>query len=85
MLDAERLGIETDCNVRWETGVPHHPASIELMDFISDFDFAKVDDFFCWKTGGDGDNGEFLMYEMDVYFELRDARLLEKMGSEGTD
>jgi hypothetical protein len=29
-------------------------------------------DYFCWKTGGDGDNGETLMYQMDAFFELFD-------------
>ena len=27
---------------------------------------------FYWKQGGDGDNGEALMYELDAFFELLD-------------
>jgi len=31
-----------------------------------------TDDHFCWKSGGDGDNGEQLMYQLDVLFERQD-------------
>lgn len=54
---------------RWEKGIPHHPKSVVLMEFLSAVDFHAYDDYFCWKTGGDGDNGESLMYEMDAFFE----------------
>ena len=46
----------------------HNPKSEEIYDFISDLDF-KNGDFFCFKSGGDGDNGEFLMDLLDAYFE----------------
>jgi hypothetical protein len=42
------------------------------MEFLAEHDFKDMDDAFCWKMGGDGDNGESLMYEMDVYFEQKD-------------
>ena len=58
---------------RWECGIEHHPKSIELMEFISEIDFHVYGDCFCWKTGGDGDNGETLMYQMDAFFEDQDA------------
>ena len=61
-----------DINKRWETGVEHHPKSIELMRFLADVDYNDCGDSFCWKQGGDGDNGETLMYQLDVYFELED-------------
>jgi len=62
------LGL-TDKN-RWEDDIDHHPMSERLMAFLKDHDFQDYDDFFCWKSGGDGDNGEVLMYEMDAFFEL---------------
>lgn len=57
---------------RWEEGIDHHPMSYRLMKFISDHDFYDYNDYFCWKMGGDGDNGEGLMFEMDAFFELMD-------------
>ena len=68
----EKAGIETDVNIRWEKGTDHHPKSEDLMEHLMGIDFVFVDDHFCWKKGGDGDNGEALMYEMDMYFELMD-------------
>lgn len=65
-------GVETDINKRWETGMEHHPESEKLMAAIETLDFIFMNDYFCWKTGGDGDNGEQLMYLMDIYFEARD-------------
>ena len=46
----------------------HNTKSKEIYDFISDLDF-KNGDFFIFKSGGDGDNGEFLMDLLDCYFE----------------
>lgn len=43
------------------------------MEALMEIDRSYVDDHFCWKTGGDGDNGEALMYEMDIFFESQDA------------
>ena len=57
---------------RWEEGIEHHPMSVRLMDFLAEHDFCDYNDYFCWKTGGDGDNGESLMYEMDAFFEMLD-------------
>lgn len=57
---------------RWAQNLDHHPMSKRLMDFIALHDFFDYGDYFCWKTGGDGDNGEALMYEMDAFFELLD-------------
>lgn len=57
---------------RWESGTPHHPISERLMSFLQTHDYEDYGDSFCWKTGGDGDNGETLMYQMDVFFELMD-------------
>ena len=74
LAECRIYGVEHDIRVRWEKGTPHHPKAAELMRFVSEFDFALARDYFCWKTGGDGDNGEILMYELDVFFELQDAR-----------
>ena len=62
--------IECDTEKRWEQGMPHHPKSVEIYEFISDID---IHDCMCWKSGGDGDNGEELMYQLDVYFECQEA------------
>jgi len=48
-------------------------ASEEIYKFISQLDYATGDQF-CWKSGGDGDNGEPLMYLLDSYFSAKDLR-----------
>ena len=63
-------GVET--GDRWSKGIRHHPKSIELMTHLAALDFELYGDYFGWKMGGDGDNGETLMYQMDAYFELKD-------------
>lgn len=45
----------------------HNPKSKEIYDFISKLDFENGD-YFCFKSGGDGDNGELLMDLLDCYF-----------------
>ena len=57
---------------RWEKGVEHHSKSKELFREIEYIDLYMNNDSFCWKSGGDGDNGEELMYLLDMYFELKD-------------
>lgn len=66
---AKEIGLIYD---RWQVGTEHHPSSIRLMEFLEKTDFNDYGDFFCWKTGGDGDNGETLMFQMDAFFELLD-------------
>ncbi len=61
---------------RWEEGIEHDPRSIEVYEFISEYDFEHCGDSFCFKSGGDGDNGETLMYLLDEYFACKD--LIEK-------
>ena len=46
----------------------HNEKSKEIYDFISETDFANGDAF-CFKKGGDGDNGELLMDLLDAYFK----------------
>lgn len=62
----------TDKN-RWEDGVDHHYNSMIIMEFLSAHDFNDCNDYFCWKFGGDGDNGESLMYQLDAFFETLDT------------
>jgi hypothetical protein len=54
---------------RWEEGVDHDPRSIEIFKGIAKIDLEIGGDYFCWKYGGDGDNGEHLLFELDIYFE----------------
>jgi hypothetical protein len=68
---AKELGLTS--KDRWGDGIPHHPMSLRLMKFLDDHDFKDYGDYFCWKLGGDGDNGETLMYQMDAFFETLDA------------
>jgi len=55
-------------NDRWEKDIEHHPMSEKLMEWMMDVDF-NTGDSLCLKTGGDGDNGETLMFLMDGFFE----------------
>jgi len=56
--------IERDLNKRWEQGIPHHPKSLAIMETIQ-----QLDDGDEFQFGGDGDNGESLLYFLDVHFE----------------
>lgn len=64
--------VETNITKRWEQGIPHHPKSIEMYKLLEFVDWTYGNDYFCWKKGGDGDNGEHLMYELDIHFESLD-------------
>ena len=57
---------------RWEEDIPHHPMSERIFEFIREYDIKDNNDCYCWKAGGDGDNGEDLMYALDVFFETQD-------------
>lgn len=67
---AKKLGVNVDINDRWENGIDHHPKSYELFKALQ---AADVHDYFQWKSGGDGDNGEELMFQLDIYFDIQDA------------
>jgi len=63
--------VETNISVRWEQGVEHHPKSEEIMDamcYIDALNKYALD----IDRGGDGDNGETIMFLLDVYFEALD-------------
>ncbi len=70
-IKATKLGL-TQLN-RWEEGIEHHPMSERLVRFLAEHDLKDYNDHFCWKIGGDGDNGESLMYQMDAFFEMLDT------------
>ncbi len=61
-------------NQRWEEGIPHDPRSVEIFKHIAKVDFEECKDFFGFKSGGDGDNGEHLMFLLDDYFHQKDAK-----------
>jgi hypothetical protein len=59
---------------RWDEGIDHHAMSKRIMTFLKEHDLYDYGDYFCWKSGGDGDNGETLMFQMDAFFELLDIQ-----------
>ena len=67
------MSVERDINKRWEAGTDHHPKSKELYKILEIADWKFGGDYFEWESGGDGDNGETLMYALDVYFDCIDA------------
>jgi len=73
----DRLGIVWDTNKRWEQGIEHHRRAIDVFSDIENSDWYFGDDSFGWKSGGDGDNGENLLYSLSVWYELNDALKLE--------
>ena len=48
----------------------HNPKSVELFEFISTLDFENGE-YFCFKSGRDGDNAEILMDLFDCYFKYK--------------
>jgi len=69
---AKEKGLIYALDERWDKGIDHHPMSERLMNFLQEHDARDHGDYFDFETGGDGDNGEQLMYEMDAFFELMD-------------
>jgi hypothetical protein len=63
-------GVNLDINDRWEKGIEHHEKSVELARLIDATDMLCLDNYFYLKFGGDGDNGEFLLYILDIIFEM---------------
>lgn len=47
----------------------HDPRSLELYRFIADMDY-EHGDWFCFKAGVDGDNGELILAYLDEWFAL---------------
>lgn len=59
MSGIETLGLAVD---------DHNPKSIELYRFIEKMDLEYGRDSLCFKSGGDGDNGEALLAYLDEWF-----------------
>lgn len=71
ILDVKEI---VDINYRWSKGINHDKRSKQIYDFISEYDFKFADDFLNLKSGGDGDNGEHLMYLLDEFFKNKDLQ-----------
>jgi len=53
---------------RWEQGIDHHPKSLHIQKGL------KAQDIFgVWDWGGDGDNGEDLLYQLDIIFSQEET------------
>lgn len=68
-------GIEADIGVRWEEGMDHHPDSIAAIEAMALVDWKLCGLALDISTGGDGDNGETMMYMLDIFYEARDKGL----------
>ncbi len=66
--------IDTNLVHRWMDGNPHHVKSIELAKHLKVLDYSFNSNYFDFRFGGDGDNGEQLMFLLDMYFELQDKK-----------
>ena len=62
------MGIKGTVYKRWEQGIEHHPKSIKFKKLVR-----ELDEYGCYKFGGDGDNGEDILYMLDIFFEIEDA------------
>lgn len=76
------MTIERNINKRWENGIEHHPRSEEIYEALAYLDYNLGSDYFCFKSGGDGDNGEHLMYLLDIFFESEYNDVNYKTGEE---
>lgn len=78
----EKHNINTNITKRWEEGAPHHKLSEKLARELSEIDWMYCSDFFGFKFGGDGDNGEFLLYELDILLDLLNAEGISLLTNE---
>lgn len=54
---------------RWEQGIPHDPRSMKIYKFMEKVDYEENGDSLGLKSGGDGDNGEQILYLLDCFFD----------------
>lgn len=66
---SQYAGIEIN---RWDKGIDYDPRSEAIGRAIGEIDFDVLGDSLCLNFGGDGDNGEQLLYALDIYFEQLD-------------
>jgi methyl coenzyme M reductase subunit C-like uncharacterized protein (methanogenesis marker protein 7) len=71
LLQLEKFEVDGELD-RWSEGIEHHPMSEKLVRDLSEIDWMFFNDYFHFKIGGDGDNGESLMYMLDILFDLYD-------------
>jgi len=57
---------------RWSERVDHHKKSEKIVHWLREIDWMFFNNYFDWEIGGDGDNGETLMYQLDIIFDLID-------------
>lgn len=60
---------------RYESGIEHDPRSEAMYKFIADLDYEEGGDSLGLKSGGDGDNGEQLLYLFDCWFAKQDQTM----------
>ena len=58
---------ELSIEERGELGIPHHKKSEEIQKVIY-----ELDTYGTYSFGGDGDNGEDILYYLDIYFERQE-------------
>ena len=58
---------------RYEQGIDHDPRSIAIYRHVKKLDDEECEGSLRLTSGGDGDNGEHIMYLMDDYFWELDA------------
>ena len=60
---------------RWEQGIEHDPRSEEIVRAMARLDWEHYNGALDIRCGGDGDNGESMMYLLDYYFAEKDQGL----------
>lgn len=65
---------------RWEDGTPHHPRAELLIRAMAQLD---TDDVLGLKFGGDGDNGEDMIYLLSEVLEREEKAAKRKAKAKG--
>jgi hypothetical protein len=84
VLECRHYGVEFDIEHRRRNRTPHHPEAIALMQVLPAIDCELAQNYLRLGTGTDGGNGELLLYELDVYFELQEAKARANRPQRGT-
>ena len=67
---------------RWEQGIDHDPRSEKLVRAMAKIDFEQCQDSLQINVGGDGDNGETMMYLLDMHFAETGEPTVESLQEE---